>query len=225
MLCLCHILLLLLLHSPAKTIRRIIIFCNDIAPAAAFEVACSIIISQVRWNFLVTSRLFLRLRKKMDELWTSERCRCGFLRSWFFFKDACCIFSLFSFILCLCNWFSDFYFISSTRRENPQELASLGMRRFFLRCLMLEFCSILSGIGSSSLESLFLWDLEIKRGNSGEKGCSSGQKWSPGCLFSFWGMIAGISWYYFRGFSLGLPEKRSCTWSWMDTLRSMEILL
>ncbi len=49
LLCLCHILLfLLLLHSPAKTIRRIIIFCNDIAPAAAFEVACSTIISQVR---------------------------------------------------------------------------------------------------------------------------------------------------------------------------------
>jgi hypothetical protein len=147
------------------------------------------------------------------------------LRSWFFFKDACCIFSLFSFLLSLCNWFSDFYFISSTRRENPQELASLGMRGFFLRCYMLEFCSILSGIGSSSLESLFLWDLEIKRGNNGEKGCSSGQKWSPGCLFYFWGMIAGISWFYFRGFSLGLLEKRSCTSSWMDTLRSMEILL
>ncbi len=69
LLSLCHILLLplLLLHSPAKTIRRIIIFCNDIAPAAAFEVACSIIISQVRWNFLVTSGLFCAYIKN----WTS----------------------------------------------------------------------------------------------------------------------------------------------------------
>lgn len=67
LLSLCRILPLLLLHSPATTIRRIIIFCNDIAPAAAFEVACSIIISQVRWNFLVTSRLFCAYIKN----WTS----------------------------------------------------------------------------------------------------------------------------------------------------------